>query len=279
MAAMSRIHVSSALRFLSSLVLVSLVVACSAGSNPGSSAGGGGGDDTSGPGGGGPGGSGGGSSSSSGSGGGGGGGGSSSSSGSGGGGGSEPVTPPYCAESCQTAVDCSQGGAGSAFDGDNYACNSGLCEYTGCSSDAECTVTFMSQDYVCKSFGAGIVTTCVKKCQVSADCSQGAAGSAFDADNYTCTNGGCEYAGCKTDAECEVTFSGQAYVCKASGALSVAVCAKSCQTAADCSQGGTGSAFDGDNYTCTSGGCEYTGCNSDGECAASFPNGTYVCSQ
>ncbi|MDI1444247.1 hypothetical protein [Polyangium sp. 6x1] len=264
-------RVSSLVRSLSPLFLGTVVFGCSADANPGSSgdggAGGSGGGSSSSAGG-----AGGGSASSSSSG---AGGGSSSSSGSGGGGGSEPVTVPYCTAACQSNADCSMGAAGSAFDADNYACTAGTCEYVGCHSDAECEASFLSPDYVCKSIGAGFAS-CMMKCQGSADCSMGVAGSAFDADNYACTNGGCQYAGCHTDAECVVTF-GQGYVCKVFAAGSVATCAQSCQSAADCMGGAAGGAFDADNYTCTSGGCEYAGCNSDAECAVTFPNETYVC--
>jgi hypothetical protein len=44
-----------------------------------------------------------------------------------------------CVLTCDTPADCDGGSA--AYDEDNYACESGLCAYTGCNSDQECQDT------------------------------------------------------------------------------------------------------------------------------------------
>ena len=43
-----------------------------------------------------------------------------------------------CATPCTTASDCVNEGASAAYDGDNYACESGRCTYTGCRDSEEC---------------------------------------------------------------------------------------------------------------------------------------------
>jgi hypothetical protein len=42
----------------------------------------------------------------------------------------------YCVHTCSGPADCSAGVA--YLDADNYACEAGVCRYTGCNSDAEC---------------------------------------------------------------------------------------------------------------------------------------------
>ena len=169
--------------------------------------------------------------------------------------GQDPV--PTCQMPCSTVADCVQAGTeGSAYDQDNYQCTDGVCEYLGCYSDAECSAL---GDYVCGDASFG-VPFCVAACTVAADCTS-TAGPAYDADNYSCENGGCVYTGCTSDAECDASVSGT--VCVDLGA-GYPTCVGSCETAADCDLGQL--AYDADNYACVSGHCEYTGCNSDAEC-------------
>ncbi|MBK9264981.1 MAG: hypothetical protein IPM54_35015 [Polyangiaceae bacterium] len=204
-----------------------------------------------------------------------GGGGSSSNSGAGGSGGGAMPMLSICQQGCVSVSDCIIAGGGAAFDADNYACNGGACEYTGCNSDAECDSTFPNQNYVCRSVVAGYPASCVKGCVTASDCAIAGGGPAYDADNYACESGGCVYSGCNTDAEC--MFTGPDYVCRSSVPGGQKACYVSCQSATDCPLANAGPAFDADNYSCSQGFCEYVGCNSDGECAASFPNGSYVC--
>jgi hypothetical protein len=101
-----------------------------------------------------------------------------------------------CVFTCATAADCDYGG-GPAYDGDNYACSNGGCIYTGCNSDSEC----MAQgNLVCHDTGAGL-SLCTYACTTPADCDYGG-GAAYDADNYSCLAGACEYQGCNSTSEC-----------------------------------------------------------------------------
>jgi hypothetical protein len=198
---------------------------------------------------------------------------SSSSSGAGGSGGGSVTMLPACKKACVAVSDCTLGGA--AFDDDNYSCTAGACDYTGCNSDGECESTFPNLGYVCRLVVAGYPASCVKGCQVPNDCTIAGAGPAYDADNYACNSGGCTYIGCNSDAEC--TFNGANSVCKSAVAGGLKACYSSCQLASDCPSPDTGPAFDADNYSCAQGFCEYTGCKTDSECDASFPNQGYVC--
>jgi hypothetical protein len=101
-----------------------------------------------------------------------------------------------CVPQCSTPSDCDLG-AGAAYDADNYICDNGGCVYGGCNDDAECQATNAAT--ACQDFGNGILA-CVLTCSTVADCDQGQL--AFDADNYACADGYCEYTGCNSDAEC-----------------------------------------------------------------------------
>ncbi|MEP7120690.1 MAG: hypothetical protein ABJE95_07270 [Byssovorax sp.] len=120
---------------------------------------------------------------------------------------------------------------------------------------------------------------CVLKCQSPADCAVGAtAGSPYDADNYTCTGGGCEYIGCHTDAECAVVYNDSKHVCRSGGGFPHPLCVLKCQSPADCGVGApAGSTYDADNFACTGGACEPLGCHNDAECAVSLGNTNYTC--
>lgn len=186
--------------------------------------------------------------------------------------GSDSTTPAdtapsvkFCQMTCSAPADCVSTGA--AFDADNYACESGLCKYKGCNSNAECESTFMSTQYGC--FDVSGTKTCVKKCSAPADCAV-AGSAAYDADNWACEGGGCRWTGCNSDSEC--TSLG-AYVCRDMGGLKN--CVKSCTAPSDCAT--MSAAFDADNYACESGVCRYTGCNTDAECKSSLMKTNYAC--
>lgn len=102
----------------------------------------------------------------------------------------------YCATACTAPADCDLGG-GPAYDGDNYDCDAGACIYAGCNSDAECDASVAGT--ICVDLGAGVMT-CATACSTATDCDQGQL--AYDADNYECVSGHCEYLGCNSDAEC-----------------------------------------------------------------------------
>lgn len=172
-----------------------------------------------------------------------------------------------CVKSCIGVGDCSLGSA--AFDADNYSCTAGSCVYKGCNNDSECKSSFSDPSYVCRTVAG--TPTCVKGCTMVSDCNLGSA--AFDADNYSCAAGFCDYKGCNNDNECKSSFANPTYVCR--NLSGIPMCGKGCTTAADCNLGSA--AFDADNYKCTAGFCEYKGCNDDNECKSSFSNPDYVC--
>jgi hypothetical protein len=58
---------------------------------------------------------------------------------------SQGTLTKYCVHTCTVPADCSAGVA--YMDADNYACEAGLCRYTGCNSDAECQTIGA---YVCR---------------------------------------------------------------------------------------------------------------------------------
>lgn len=164
---------------------------------------------------------------------------------------------PVCLQSCDTPADCDAGSA--AYDADNYDCASGVCEWTGCNSDAECEAVLPGS--ICTQNATG-PDYCAPVCSTAADCDMGSA--PFDADNYTCDSGVCTYTGCNSNEECASVFGGN-YVCGDSDENSFKTCTLSCDTTEQCSL--NLNAFDSDNYECRNNECVYLGCNTDQECA------------
>lgn len=103
---------------------------------------------------------------------------------------------PFCLLACSVPADCAT--ASPAYDEDNYDCQSGVCEYTGCIDDAECMTL---GNYRCRTVAGGTVATCQLACAGVADCDLGSA--PFDTDNYTCEDSVCVYQGCNDNAECQ----------------------------------------------------------------------------
>jgi hypothetical protein len=101
-----------------------------------------------------------------------------------------------CMQGCATATDCGYTNAGVLYDSSHYACNSGACDWTGCKSTAECAA--LGSNYTCADQSG--LPTCLQTCVTPADCAT--AGLAYDADNYACSAGTCEYLGCNDDTEC-----------------------------------------------------------------------------
>lgn len=185
----------------------------------------------------------------------------------------------FCRIGCTAAADCATAGI-ALYDASHYRCDAGSCTWTGCASDEECRAAFARSDYACRDVGG--LPQCVDTCTSSADCGSGTA--AFDADNYECVAGACEYRGCRDDAECAATFASAAYVCRRASLPDTGLpiptaernCVLGCTSPADCAT--SSGAFDADNYACnTEGACVYTGCNDDAECRASFMADRYVC--
>lgn len=104
-----------------------------------------------------------------------------------------------CVGTCSTPADCAAQSGVAAFDADNYTCQEGTCVYLGCNSTAECTSSYASPAYACNTTLKYPI--CMLKCSSVADCATPSS-PAYDADNYTCKAGYCEYTGCKSDAEC-----------------------------------------------------------------------------
>lgn len=185
---------------------------------------------------------------------------------------------PFCRIQCTVAADCATAGA-PLYDASHYACDAGLCRWTGCQDDAECQATFSRTDYACRDQGG--LRTCVETCDAAGECGSGTA--AFDGDNYACTGGVCQYTGCRDDAECAATFSSDRYACRRASLPDTGLpipsatmnCVLRCTTRADCTT--ASAAFDADNYECSGDACVYTGCNADAECASSFSSTRYVC--
>ncbi len=121
--------------------------------------------------------------------------------------------------------------------------------------------------------GAPAVAICKRDCQTPADCTTAA--GAFDADNYTCNGGACDYKGCNSDAECATSFGDPVYICGHDPSYPYPSCLKGCKAAADCKV--DGGAYDSDNYTCAAGECHYSGCKTNGECDLTYGAGKYVC--
>ena len=182
-----------------------------------------------------------------------------------------------CLPGCTAAADCVQGaGMLPAYDADNYACEAGVCRYTGCRSDAECPMTPGSARPPRCAMGAEGVPVCQPGCAAPSDCAQGGGTlPAYDADNYACEAGVCRYTGCLTDDECAAIPGGMPYVCRDPG-TGLRVCVPSCASPADCVSGTGLPAFDADNYACEAGACRYTGCRADAECAG-LGSSAYVC--
>ncbi len=117
------------------------------------------------------------------------------------------------------------------------------------------------------------VSYCVQVCDSPSDCASQY--PPWDADNYDCNDGACEYLGCHSDEECKAVPGMESYVCAADQITGLDVCTKSCSSVSDCA---TPSApWDEDNYSCDNGACHYTGCNSDQECQSVQGLESYVC--
>ena len=184
-------------------------------------------------------------------------------------------TITFCQQGCTKPADCATTTTAGAYDASHWSCNAGVCRYEGCKSDAECTATFGgTKPYKCHAT-AGSFAACVPACSKPADCAT--ASAAYDADNYACTSGICEYTGCNSTAECAASISDARIRCGRLPSWTFSACLFGCTSAADCAMTGAGPAFDADNYRCTSGVCEFIGCHNAQECSSSFGNRPYVC--
>lgn len=195
--------------------------------------------------------------------------------GSAGGGGTPQPGMPVCYPHCSTVADCFSEEAGPPFDGDNYACEDGLCIYKGCNDDQEC-VDMYDPSYGCSVYPGETIKRCNLKCSSVNDCYSGSS-PALDGDNWACESGLCVYTGCKITQECVDTY-GPLYACSVYPGETVWMCNFKCSTVDDCFSEQSQPAFDGDNYACKNGLCVRTGCNSTQECVDSEWYGPgYIC--
>jgi hypothetical protein len=169
--------------------------------------------------------------------------------GSGGDPGDQGISRPEatCRPRCDAPADC--GGP---------ACVDGICEKPSCGSDGDC-----GEGRVCSPFaGETGVPECVVACTTSADCGDPTR-PPYDEDNYACTDGACEWLGCRTDEECAADDGASFPVCRPIG--DSAWCFAACTASEDCAADTPGS-NDGDNWACIDGACAYLGCHDDMEC-------------
>ncbi|MFO0726573.1 MAG: hypothetical protein U1E65_22495 [Myxococcota bacterium] len=184
---------------------------------------------------------------------------------------SDSGVPPLlvCLQACTSPADCAQNAPG--YTADHYRCD-GACHWLGCASDADCANV---PNTTCALTPGTSLRTCQKRCGSPVDCSAGTV--AYDADNYACPSGLCVYTGCNSDSECQTGLNDPAMRCGRLPGYTYAVCLKGCSASSDCSLAQAGAAYDADNYRCTSGLCEYRGCNSTAECQSSFMSTQYLC--
>jgi hypothetical protein len=170
-------------------------------------------------------------------------------------------TPSLCQAMCASNTDCAS---------TLYSCQDGICAYRGCASDAECAD--FGSGTVCRPDPMYGVGDCVSACSTADDC--GFADSpTFESTNYSCTDDGCIYKGCNSDAECDLYHRGD--VCVQTPGSNPS-CTPSCATPNDCPQVTSPPAYASpDHYACTQGHCVFLGCQSDDECT--IPDAFYVC--
>lgn len=113
----------------------------------------------------------------------------------------------YCLPGCTSAQDCATEAAGSLYGADNYLCDDGACIFSGCNSNEECQEANGSASLCVDPFNLS-QNNCYTSCVTNTDCGYPESGPAYDADNYTCTEGLCLYSGCQSDAECAQTQEG-----------------------------------------------------------------------
>ncbi len=107
------------------------------------------------------------------------------------------TTVPTCWPTCATVSQCANPNS-PILGADNYACDGGKCRWTGCNDTAECTAANMSSAWTCRA--TGTIMSCLHTCTTPTDCATSSA--PYDADNYDCVGGVCQYTGCNTTAEC-----------------------------------------------------------------------------
>ncbi len=200
--------------------------------------------------------------------------GSGGSTGSGGAGGGS-ATMQSCYPTCVVVTDCMPASPNTLYDADNYTCTDGKCSWTGCNNTDECTSTLGSLTYVCATAQGATIRTCHPTCMTVADCAPSGSPPLYDADNYACNEGRCEWTGCNDNTECASAF-GASSTCVAQPGSTAKSCVQTCATAEDCITAES-PIYDADNYACNNGICAWTGCNDTAECTDTYMSQDYVC--
>ncbi len=112
---------------------------------------------------------------------------------------------PSCVKYCSVPADCELGI--SLYSADNYECDGGYCNWTGCNNDTECQEAMQDSTYTCESMTGYPYDNCQKNCNSPTDCVANGATAAYDADNYDCESNLCVYSGCNSDGECQSSFT------------------------------------------------------------------------
>lgn len=117
-----------------------------------------------------------------------------------------------CVPTCQTNADCAVQG-NPLGDAGHWACNSGKCEWAGCTSTTDCQAALQTNKVVCEQPSGAPVPTCVPTCNTKADCA--VPGSTLnDASHFVCKANRCVWTGCKSTAECAADLQVSHVVCE-----------------------------------------------------------------
>ena len=125
----------------------------------------------------------------------------------------------------------------------------------------------------------GHVPACTPSCTRAADC--GTPGDPlYDSSHFTCNAGACVWQGCRAASECKAEAHGGSFACQVAAGDTVPSCVPACRKASDCvAPGNTIAMGDASHFICNAGACQWTGCQSTAECAASLRTNKVACQQ
>lgn len=113
------------------------------------------------------------------------------------------------------------------------------------------------------------IPICLTGCDTAADCDlYDGQFTAYNADHYSCIDGGCSWLGCNSHAECAELQAD--YRCHPMPFTEFKSCVPGCSAGQDCGLPAAGILYDQDNYECNEGACVFSGCNTDAECQDSM---------
>jgi hypothetical protein len=182
-----------------------------------------------------------------------------------------------CTATCGSAADCGTPGD-PLYDSSHFACTAGQCIWQGCRSAAECSAEAHGGNFVCQATASSPVPSCNPACQKAADCvPPGDTNVLDDASHYACTQGSCEWLGCKSTAECSSALHTNKVSCEQPAGAPGNTCVPTCTSAGDCGSSQAGPLNDASHYTCKANRCQWLGCKSTAECAQVLQSSRYVC--